>query len=243
MNAQRVALRRRGFGAAMACALAEWAGAWRLADADAPNGLTRKALMLDVCERLFVSAMFLNFIYRLGSDLSISFNLITALLAVAETLPFLLIVARTPSITLSQRPTDWCFGILGTVFPLLVKPVAGVLPLIPMMVCLGIMVAGITMQIMAKLVLGRAFGVVAANRGVRIAGPYRFVRHPIYAGYTLTHVGFLLAMPSLMNALFYAMALTMQVARIFREEHVLGQDADYRAFAARVRYRLLPGIF
>ena len=111
------------------------------------------------------------------------------------------------------------------------------------MACFGVMVAGILLQITAKLVLGRAFGIVAANRGVKVLGPYRFVRHPMYAGYTLTHVGFLLAMPSLMNALFYATALTMQVARIFREEHVLGQDASYRTFAARVRYRLVPGVF
>jgi len=31
--------------------------------------------------------------------------------------------------------------------------------------------------------------------------------------------------------------------RIFREERVLQNDAGYRAFAARVRYHLLPGVF
>jgi protein-S-isoprenylcysteine O-methyltransferase Ste14 len=37
--------------------------------------------------------------------------------------------------------------------------------------------------------------------------------------------------------------LTVQVIRIFREERLLMQDAGYRVFAARVRYRLLPGVF
>jgi protein-S-isoprenylcysteine O-methyltransferase Ste14 len=56
-------------------------------------------------------------------------------------------------------------------------------------------------------------------------------------------IGFLLAIPSALNALFYATELTMQIMRIFREERVLRKDADYRAFAARVHYRLLPGVF
>lgn len=243
MNMDQMATRTRSLGSQMRYALADWAAAWRLADAAAPSGMTRKALVLDLCERAFVSAMFLSFVYRMFANSSGGLNIITALLVVGETLPFVYIVLRTPSVTLSRRPTDWCFGILGTVLPLLVRPAAGMAPLVPVMACFGIMVAGILLQIMAKLVLGRAFGIVAANRGVKVLGPYRFVRHPMYAGYTLTHIGFLLAMPSPINALFYATALTMQVARIFREEHVLGQDASYRTFAARVRYRLVPGVF
>jgi protein-S-isoprenylcysteine O-methyltransferase Ste14 len=229
--------------ARMRRAAAAWAAAWRLADADAPGGLTRKALVLDLAERAFVSALFFSFVYRMLSGFSGALNVIILLLILGETLPFVYIVLRVPSITLSQRPTDWIFGILGTVMPLLVVPVHGVPPLIPVMVSFGVMVAGLSLQIMAKLVLGRAFGIVAANRGVKVFGPYRFMRHPIYAGYTLTQVGFLSAMPSATNALLYATALAMQVVRIFREERVLRDDAGYRAFAARVRYRLLPGVF
>jgi protein-S-isoprenylcysteine O-methyltransferase Ste14 len=33
------------------------------------------------------------------------------------------------------------------------------------------------------------------------------------------------------------------VVRILREERVLNEAADYREMAARVRYRLLPGVF
>ena len=65
----------------------------------------------------------------------------------------------------------------------------------------------------------------------------------LHAGCTLTHIGFLLALPSPTNAAFYATALALQVARIVREERVLMRDEAYRALAARVRYRLLPGVF
>jgi protein-S-isoprenylcysteine O-methyltransferase Ste14 len=50
-------------------------------------------------------------------------------------------------------------------------------------------------------------------------------------------------MPSLMNAGIYAFGLVLQVVRIGREERVLMRDPAYRAFAARVRYRMLPGIY
>jgi protein-S-isoprenylcysteine O-methyltransferase Ste14 len=116
-------------------------------------------------------------------------------------------------------------------------------PLAPLALCLALMIGGILLQISAKVVLGRAFGIIAANRGVRVLGPYRFVRHPMYAGYTMTHIGFLLSMPLAINALYYGAALSLQIVRIYREEKVLMQDARYRAFAARVRYRLLPGVF
>ena len=209
----------------------------------AAHGLTRKAIILDLCERAFVSILYLSFVYRMSSGFSSTPDLTTVLLVLSETLPFVYIVLRAPSITLSQTPSDWVFAILGTVMPLMVKPVIGVPPLVPLAVCSGIMAAGLFLQVSAKLVLGRAFGIVAANRGIKIIGPYQILRHPIYAGYTLTHVGFLLAAPSLINTLIYATGLTIQIIRIFREERVLMQDAGYRDFAARVRYRLLPGVF
>jgi protein-S-isoprenylcysteine O-methyltransferase Ste14 len=215
----------------------------RLRSFGTAHGLTRKAFVLDLCERAIVSTLYFSFVYRMFSGFPGKPNVITALLVLSETLPFVYIILRAPSITLSQTPSDWVFAVLGTGMPLMAKPAVGVMPLVPVAVCLGIMTAGFSLQVGAKLVLGRAFGIVAANRGVRMLGPYRFLRHPIYAGYTVAHVGFLLANPSLRNSLIYATALTIQVIRIFREERVLMQDAGYRVFAARVRFRLFPGIF
>lgn len=232
-----------GPGARMWRELRLWAAGWRIAAPTTTHEVTRKALALDVCERLFVTGAFLTFAYRMVWHFSGGSPVITGLIVASETLPFLYILFRRPSNTLSQRPTDWFFGIVGTVMPLLVNPDTSASALIPTVACLAIMVAGLSLQLMAKLVLGRAFGIVAANRGVRVLGPYRIARHPMYAGYALTHIGFLLAMPSLHNLLFYAIAFTIQIVRIFREERVLFRDDSYRAFAARVPYRLVPGVF
>lgn len=103
--------------------------------------------------------------------------------------------------------------------------------------------AGLLVQISGKLALWRRFGLVRANRGVKTGGLYRFVRQPIYAGYTLTHIGFLIGFPSLQNSLLYAAVLAIKIARLTREEGVLQRDPAYQAYATRVRYRLLPGAF
>ena len=209
----------------------------------AGHGLMHKATALDLCERVIVSVVFLNFVYRMLPSFDGTLNFIFVLLLLSETLPFVYIVLRTSSSTLSQTPRDWVFAILGTTVPLMVIPPVDAAPLAPIAVCISVMAAGFSLQISAKVMLGRAYGIVAANRGIKMLGPYRLLRHPMYAGYSLTHVGFLLAAPSLINTLIYAAGLSVQILRIFREERLLMQDPGYRVFAARVRYRLVPGIF
>ena len=210
-----------------------------------PAPLTRNAILFDVAERLVVATVFCSFAYRmLGSFLG-TLNFVTVLLIVAETLPFIYVMSRRWSASLSREPLDWVFGIMGTIAPLLVRPISQAPPPIPVLIVLSLalMIGGLFLQITAKVVLGHAFGIIAANRGVKVAGPYRFVRHPMYAGYTMTHIGYLLAMPALSTAILYALALSFQIVRIFREERVLIEDPCYREFAARVRYRLVPGLF
>lgn len=197
--------------------------------------------LFDLAERLIVGGFFVSFVFRMFGASAVRTPW-TLLLLLAELLPVVYIVLRKPSATLSQRPLDWIVGIAGAVAPLLISP-AAVHPIVPLQICLAFMIGGILLQIAAKIVLGRSFGIIAANRGVKVLGPYRFVRHPMYAGYTLTHIGFFLSMPLPMNAAFYVGALGLQIARIYREERILMRDRSYREFAARVRYRLLPGVF
>ena len=206
------------------------------------ESLSQRAVLLDVIERLFFGAIFARFAFLTVHNLLAAPNVETFLMLVSETLPFALILFRKPSLAVSNSPLDWLFGFAGSVAPLLARP-AAVAPLLPGTMCIALILGGLALQIAAKIVLARSFGVVAANRGVKVAGPYRFVRHPMYAGYTVTHVGLLLAMPSLLNAIFYALALAFQLVRAVREERVLMRSQDYRDFAAQVRYRLLPGIF
>jgi protein-S-isoprenylcysteine O-methyltransferase Ste14 len=98
-------------------------------------------------------------------------------------------------------------------------------------------------QAYAKLILRRSFGIAPANRGIKITGPYRLMRHPMYAGYLAVHLGVLAVMFSWWNLAIYAIGWAAQIKRLMAEERLLGEDADYRDYMAKVRWRLIPGVF
>ena len=108
---------------------------------------------------------------------------------------------------------------------------------------LWIQCVSIIMQVAAKASLGLSFGLVPANRGIKSAGAYRFVRHPIYASYLVGHVGFILSHFNYFNLAVLAFNWFCQVIRIFEEEKVLRRDPAYVAYASGVRWRLIPGVF
>ena len=203
-----------------------------------------KAMVLDFTERVIFVILFGFFAIRMISSFDMRLDFAVSLLIISELLPIALIASRKWSRTLSisDRPLDWALGFIGSSIPLLsVQGAANTL--IPQAACAVIILIGLAIQISAKVVLWRSFGVVPANHGVKAGGPYRFVRHPMYAGYTIVHAGFLLAFPSLWNAVVYSSALAAQIARLLREERLLNDDPKYRAFSSRVRFRLFPGVY
>ncbi len=184
---------------------------------------------------LFLTARMVPAVVRRGDYLNI-------LLLMSEAMVVFFVVFRRRAIALSYRSVDWGLGFAGTVAALLAIPTSGA-PLVPTSVSATLMLAGFVLQVSAKLTLSRSFGVVAANRGVKIGGPYRLIRHPMYAGYMLTHVAFVLAGPNLWNIVIYGAAFCLFVARIIVEERVLIEDPEYQALSQRVRYRLVPFVF
>jgi protein-S-isoprenylcysteine O-methyltransferase Ste14 len=163
------------------------------------------------------------------------------LLAIAETLVVALVLFRKPAQVLSMRPLDWALAFGATIAPTLVRPVAASPGWLTnaAAVC---MLLGICFQIYAKFTLGRRFGIVAANRGICCKGPYRIVRHPIYMGYLMTHIGFITLAFSPWNLLVYIVAYSLLIPRIFAEERLLRRDPQYEAYCGRTRWRLLPGV-
>src|SRR4051794_8022113 len=102
---------------------------------------------------------------------------------------------------------------------------------------------GLIVVIFGKMTLGRSFGIVPANRGVVVRGPYGVVRHPIYTGYLITHTGFLLANPTPTNIAVILIADAALVVRALMEERVLKADVEYQGYCERVGWHLVPGVF
>ena len=76
------------------------------------------------------------------------------------------------------------------------------------------------------------------------SGPYRFVRHPGYAGNILALFGIVLALGSVWTLIPAAVASIIAVLRTVLEDQTLQEELPgYRDYARRVRYRLIPAIY
>jgi len=151
-------------------------------------------------------------------------------------------LARRRPADVSYRVSHWLIALLGTFSALLLRPGGhAVLGLTGPWV--GIQLAGAACAIVCLARLGRSFGVVAADRGVQLAGPYRVVRYPLYASYFVGMTGYLLAAPTGWNFGVCVIAIGAQLRRIAAEESVLVRNEDYRSYMAAVRWRLVPGVF
>lgn len=76
------------------------------------------------------------------------------------------------------------------------------------------------------------------------SGIYGIVRHPFYAGLIPTELGMCLWLQSYAAALLAIVPLGIIVVRIVLEERFLKRQLPgYAAYATRVRYRLIPGVW
>jgi protein-S-isoprenylcysteine O-methyltransferase Ste14 len=197
---------------------------------------TNMEKLLDFAERTFVAMIAAPFLISFARWLPMHPHAIV--LAVSELLSAVLIIVRRQGpMPMSAYPIAIAF--LGSALPLLARP--GEIALIPEGEAFSFMLVGGIIAVWAKVALSRSFGAIAANRGVKRGGPYRFVRHPMYLGYIIIQIGFLLGYFSYPLLSLYLILWIIQILRIREEEKVLFQDAAYRDFANDVPRRLVPG--
>lgn len=197
---------------------------------------------LDLGERVVLTLFFAYFLGPVVEAVVKRGDVPAILVAISEGLVIGLILFRKPASRLSTNPVDWLLAFGATISPLLVRPVAeGNSELLGLTACL--MLTGMIGQIYAKYTLGRRFGVVAANRGLCLSGPYRLVRHPIYFFYFLTHLGFLVSSFTVWNAFVYGLVYVQLIPRILAEERILREDPAYVDYCKKVPSRLIPGLF
>jgi protein-S-isoprenylcysteine O-methyltransferase Ste14 len=103
--------------------------------------------------------------------------------------------------------------------------------------------SGLVLMQVADLCLGRHFGLLPANRGLVTRGPFRLIRHPVYAAWLVYAFGTLMVVPTINNLALLALTIPFMVWRINLEEELLDHDPQYRAYRQRVRWRLVPGVF
>ncbi|WP_229159585.1 methyltransferase family protein [Fluctibacter halophilus] len=87
---------------------------------------------------------------------------------------------------------------------------------------------------------------IRTEQGHRVcdSGPYRVVRHPGYAGHVWALLGLVMALSSVWALIPALLVILITVLRTHLEDSTLHQELPgYPAYAQRVRYRLLPGVY
>jgi protein-S-isoprenylcysteine O-methyltransferase Ste14 len=197
--------------------------------------------MADLFARAAISALFVLLAVSIGREYSQTGHFTGLLLLVSEALVVLLTVLRRPAKVVDRTWAARMIATISIVAVPFIRPTGG--GLVPDLATAEMSGVGLLVIIAGKLTLGRSFGLMPANRGIVCRGIYRTLRHPIYAGYVVTHAAFLVAHPSPWNLAVLVVSDVALMVRAIYEERTLAQDAEYADYMTRVRWRVAPGVF
>ena len=198
--------------------------------------------LADLLARATIIVLFSMMCVRFASDFFETGRITGLFLLLSEAIVVALTLVRRSARTLDRSVKARVLTAVSVFGPPLLSP-AAVAPLAPEAATVAASCVGLVIVIAGKITLGRSFALLPANRGVVSSGLYHVVRHPIYMGYLVTHVAFLLANPSMRNIVALLIADAALLARAICEEQTLAKDPAYREYQARVRWRVLPGLF
>jgi protein-S-isoprenylcysteine O-methyltransferase Ste14 len=107
----------------------------------------------------------------------------------------------------------------------------------------AISLVAFTLAVYGLLYLRRSLSIIPEVRRLVTGGPYRVVRHPLYAAEILAASGFVLVNPGALAVVMLAPFVATQLVRSRFEERLLTEAyPQYRAYAERTR-RLIPFIW
>lgn len=205
--------------------------------------MKNNALVIQLIFRAMAIGGLSIFIYRLY--LYYQFNAISLnvwILTIGETLTLFLVTFARFAKIIQVDFISVISMIVATYYFLFISFGSGI-ALIPDYLSLAIQTLALFFQIYAKMCLGFSFGLLPANRGIVTKGAYKVVRHPIYLGYFLNHMGFLLSNFNINNLVIFAVLYFFQGIRIWQEEKVLMSDPKYQGYAEKTKFRFVPFIF
>jgi protein-S-isoprenylcysteine O-methyltransferase Ste14 len=203
--------------------------------------LTREGLS-DLFARATIVSLFTLLSVNLLADFMRTGRVTGLMLLAGESLVVVLTIVRRRARLVDRSAVAAVLTTVSLVGPPLVRATETA-PLIADAATVILSALGLGLVVVGKIALGRSFGLVPANRGVVVRGPYTLVRHPIYTGYLITHVAFLMAHPTPWNAGVFIVADIALVLRALMEERVLSADMEYQQYCRRVEWHLVPGVF
>jgi len=209
---------------------------------DQPRRMISPAVS-DLVARASIGALFTLLSFNIFTDFMRTGHVTGLLLLVGESLVVVLTILRRRTNIVDRSAAAAISTTVSLAGPALLRATDGHAGWAPDQVTALVSGLGLLLVVVGKMTLGRSFGVVPANRGVVVRGPYSFVRHPIYTGYLVTHASFLVAHPAPWNLAVILIADFALIVRALMEERVLSSDAAYQRYCERVGWHLVPGVF
>jgi protein-S-isoprenylcysteine O-methyltransferase Ste14 len=196
----------------------------------------------ELASKTIIVTLFSMMAVRLAADFRATGHVTGLLLLASEALVVVLTMFRRSAGAVDRTVQARILTVFSMFGPPLVKP-ASFATMAPETVTAMVSAVGLLIVVIGKVSLGRSFGLTPANRGIVCTGIYRVVRHPIYLGYLITHVGFCTANMVGWNLFVLAAADIALMFRAIREEQTLALDPEYREYMQRVRWRIVPRVF
>jgi protein-S-isoprenylcysteine O-methyltransferase Ste14 len=203
---------------------------------------SRRDRLTDLLARATVGTLFTLLSINILADFMRTGRLTGLLLLGSESLVVVLTIMRRRATLVNRSIAAAVVTVVSVCGPPMMRT-ADIAALAPDAVTTTLSAVGLIIVMAGKACLGRSFGLVPANRGVVVRGPYTLVRHPIYLGYLFTHVAFLSQYPTVWNVSLLLCADTALIARALMEERVLSADVEYQGYCRRVGWHLVPGVF
>ena len=189
--------------------------------------------------KLGLSVVYLVFLVAHIGALQDGFRLSLALLVFFESVMLAMVIVRRDQTDVDFAPMAVSAGLLGSFLVLGFRPSGSE----DVLVGQAIQVLGVGMQLGSSFSLGRSFGLIPANRGIKTGGLYRLVRHPFYLSYLVSWIGYIISNPSFRNLGLLLASVLFQVIRIRYEEELLSRSDEYVRYTSRVRWHLIPGVW
>ena len=151
----------------------------------------------------------------------------------------ILFLARREEKRVTDKPADRLITLICIFMGFSLRP-AGDASLISYGVESVLLTVSLVSIFAAYLSLGRSFGLIPADRGLKQGGLYGWVRHPLYGGEILFGISFLLANFTFRNFIFTAGVFMSLHLRALAEERLLSYEPAYQAYCRKIQKRYIP---
>lgn len=208
------------------------------------NKQLHKLLTSDLANKLFNLLLGLTYLWFVAKNTAVMLNVgfkfsIFMFILFNAVIVVLAFTRRAPKET-STSLKDYIIALIGTYTSLLFVGTSNaeentIITLLQMF--------GLIVSLTGLLYLRRSFGIVAANRGIVTEGIYKYIRHPLYAGYLLQFICTIIQNFSIHNLVVLVVATFFEIWRLVLEEKLLSRDKEYKSYTKKVKWRLLPYVW